>query len=177
MNRKLSNDSSQEFNEFNIDHTSIPGSQIGGIAGRDIVQNQGSGNIFKDIVFNIFQAKQIEVTQEKITFDTFITIVSQKYGYIERLPSHEVHDLWNLLNNPYRTKFQNAEINPLKLVIRYCCFAREGWNDPQERRKLKPNDYYAEAKKLVSDPKLRNICRKLSKIVEDRKISAILRQA
>jgi DNA polymerase III delta prime subunit len=43
---------------FNIDNASIADSQVGGQAGRDLVQNQGSGNVFKDVIFNVFQTEQ-----------------------------------------------------------------------------------------------------------------------
>ncbi len=43
---------------FNIDRASIADSQVGGQAGHDLVQNQGSGNVFKDVILNVFQAEQ-----------------------------------------------------------------------------------------------------------------------
>lgn len=57
MSHETSRSSNQPLNnqQFDIDHASITDAQIGGVAGGDILQNQGSGNIFKDVMVNVFQ--------------------------------------------------------------------------------------------------------------------------
>jgi len=46
---------------FEIDHSSVSESQVGGQVGGDLLQNQGSGNIFKDVIVNVFQSEPGEI--------------------------------------------------------------------------------------------------------------------
>ncbi len=46
-----------------IDQSTVQDSQIGGQAGRDLTQNHGSGNIFKDVTLNVFQTSAVAAPQ------------------------------------------------------------------------------------------------------------------
>ncbi|MGF1516449.1 MAG: NACHT domain-containing protein [Nodosilinea sp.] len=46
-----------------IDQSTVQDSQIGGQAGRDLTQNHGSGNVFKDVTLNVFQTSAIAAPQ------------------------------------------------------------------------------------------------------------------
>lgn len=147
------------------------------------MQNHSDSNPNQSIVFNINgndvtigninqnigSAKQVE-----ITFDTFVEIISRRYSFLEEVPQHVVKAILKLLRNPTGTKLQDAEVYLLKLVVRYCCFFRNNWRDPEAKRKLDANYYLSSVESFASDAQLVVKRRKLSKIVRDTEMSKIL---
>lgn len=136
--------------------------------GRDLILNNSTLNL-GEISINPAQ-------KAKISFDTFVAIVSRKYGFLEKMPLFVVEDIWQLLRDPLGTELKSNEIPILKLVVRYCCFVKKGWSDPEAPEASDSNYYYTLARNFLSNSALVNQRRMLSKIVMDEMMANLLKQ-
>lgn len=136
--------------------------------GRDLILNNSTLNL-GEISINSAQ-------RAKISFDTFVAIVSRKYSFLEKMPLFVVEDIWRLLRDPSGTELTSDEISILKLVVRYCCFVKRGWGDPEASEAFDSNYYYALTRDFLSNNALVNQRRVLSKIVMDEMMANLLKQ-
>jgi hypothetical protein len=82
---------------------------------------------------------------------------------------------WEVLKSASPEEFGILELNVLKLVFSYCCYFKHNSPTPSpEFRSSNKEGYYSLAKKIAKKGKLRNINVKVSSIIEDKKMAAII---
>ncbi len=79
-----------------------------------------------------------------------------------------------MLNNPSGTELKRDEVPLLKLAVRYCCFFKKGWKDPEERKTLNLNYYQELAGAFLDKRNLTSKRQMLSKIILDQNMSNLL---